>query len=132
MFRILIVGDDTDVVRASVRLLQIRYEVSMSSTLNLMKRISEVHYELLILCHTIPLPKAASLIQDVSEKCPWLGIVWLAQWQTIAPGRSESKIICIDGVVQPPWLEAVDKMAAQMGYRQRQFPRRRATLRVSS
>lgn len=132
MFRILIVGDHTDVVRASFRLLQGRYDVSMCPTLSLIRNLSEMHCDLLILCHTIPLPKAAALIQAASETCPWLGIIWLAEWQTTASTGSNRKVICIDGVVRPSWVDAVDRMAVQLGYRSRPVNRRRPVLRVSS
>jgi hypothetical protein len=132
MFRILIVGDDSDVVRTRVRQLQGRYGVSTTPTVNLVKKLSEVRYDLLILCHTIPLPKAAALIQGASESCPWLGIIWLAEWQTHIAAQSDLKIICIDGVVRPPWLEAVDNMAAQLGYISTPPARRKPILRVSS
>jgi DNA-binding NtrC family response regulator len=132
MFRILIVGDDCDVIRGSFRLLQRRYAVSLSSTRDLVKRVSEMHYDLLIVCHTIPLRKAASLIEVASDRCPWLEIIWLAEWQTTASAESERKVVCIDGVVRPSWEEAIDEMAAKLGYRPRPLPQRPAISRVSS
>jgi hypothetical protein len=132
MFRILIAGDDTDVVRANVRLLPSRYAVSTTPTLSLVNKLAGVHCDLLVLCHTIPLPKAAALIQAASERCPWLGIIWLAEWQTTAASQSDRKVICIDGIARPSWLEAVDRMADRLGYIATPPARRRAIMRVSS
>ena len=106
---IIIVSDDFILNHTRVTLLKTRYDVTVIGVNESFKLLQSKDADLLLVCHSIPIDVAASIIELAAETRRVKQILWLAEWHTV-PGlvASGQAVIQIDSRKQP-WLVEVEK-----------------------
>jgi hypothetical protein len=103
--RILIIGEDPAVNRMRMQILSANYEVTAIRAEESPRQPRGQVIDLLLICHTVRLRDAASVIVAVAERCHVERALWLAEWQTLP----SEVVVQIDGSHQP-WLVETEKI----------------------
>ncbi len=112
--RVLIVGEDQALNEAREGLLVSRFIVSSGKTDEAVAHFDKSSAEVMLICHTVPLLKAADLIRVVTHKRPATKVVWLSEWQTPAElARVRHKVVSIDYRNQP-WIQELNKTISDL------------------
>lgn len=103
--RILIIGEDPAVSRMRMQMLIANYDVTAVRPEESLRQPSGEVIDLLLICHTVRLREAASIIVAAMERYYVERALWLAEWQTVP----SEDVMRIDGSRQP-WLVEIEKM----------------------
>ena len=111
---VLLVGIDPALNRMRVQLLRSRHNVATVSAEESFQRLQHDGADLLLVCHSVPIHLAASIIELAAERRRVKRILWLSEWQTV-PGlvASGQAVIQIDSRKQP-WLLEVERILQTM------------------
>jgi hypothetical protein len=101
-------------MQGRLRRLDSRYSVARTSAETALDHLRKTFYELIVICHTVPLAEAAMIIRAAAEIHPTIRISWLADWQTPSVTKNKSaKVMSIDHVA-PNWLRVVNAVADEI------------------
>jgi hypothetical protein len=92
-----------------VRLLSPRYDALAAGVEESLRRLEGNAVDLLLICHSVPLVTAASMIQEASTRCEVEQILWLAEWQTVSGSPAAGTVVSMDSRNQP-WLVETEKL----------------------
>jgi DNA-binding NtrC family response regulator len=110
--RILVIGADTTLINSRASILNKSYETITAHPNATMEHLHAQHYDLLLVCHSMPYEEASSLIHQAHAEYPHLCIVRL-----LAPGAPPVSKPIAHAVVTVDynpevWLRVVEKLLA--------------------
>ena len=112
-FNVLAIGDDEALLTSRVAILRRDYQASFTGTRNTMQRLQAEHFDLLLVCHSIPFEQANALIQSAHEAFPRLCIVRLRTLDTPPILKPVAHAIVTIDHRPMTWMKAVNRLLTQ-------------------
>ena len=110
--KILTTGSNRTLLISRASILDRKYEADVVAPCGVIAALRQEHYDLLLVCYSVPADEASAIIQTAHEEFPKLCIVrLLSQSSPIPQHPTAHRLVTID-YTPTVWMNAVDELLA--------------------